>query len=158
MAGAVTWLKDGPSTAATVDNLFLGTVNAGIIVEGRTGTTNGLGNVGVAAAGSLKVVGVALQDAVAVANQAAMQTGVTGYGGALIDAFVPTEVVAICNEGQVRVTYTLAANFGDQLIVGTVAGQASPAGATPDARTVIGWCAEPGGVSAGAVGLMKITR
>ena len=32
----------------------------------------------------------------------------------------------------------------------------TPAGATPDARTIVGRCTEPGGVAAGAVGLAWI--
>jgi hypothetical protein len=39
---------------------------------------------------------------------------------------------------------------------GVVTGGVAPAGATPDARTIVGECAEPGGVAAGAVGLARI--
>ena len=41
-------------------------------------------------------------------------------------------------------------------LVAAANGQVTPAGATPDARTIVGRCTNPGGVAAGAVGLMRI--
>lgn len=154
MAAGAIWIKEGPTTYETADTLNLGANGVGIVVEGRAAS-----KIGVAASASTRVVGVAITDGIPVASQAALQSGTAGYGGfPVIDTGVPTERVTVVNEGQVRVTYVLAANFGDPLIVGTVAGQVSPAGATPDARTLVGFCAEPAGVSAGGVGLMKVTR
>ena len=51
--------------------------------------------------------------------------------------------------------YAAAANFGDALIC-AANGQVTPAGATPDARQIVGKCTAPNGVGIGAVGLMRI--
>jgi hypothetical protein len=44
------------------------------------------------------------------------------------------------------VKYAAVANLGDKLIAAS-AGRVTPAGATPDARTIVGECTEPGGVT-----------
>jgi hypothetical protein len=117
----------------------------GQILEWRAIASNpGVRACGVAASGSVLVCGAAHYDIRA--TQATIQD----------HQFVGQEhaqdVVAYT---EVPVTYTLAATRGQALIVGTVAGTVSPAGATPDARTVIGYCAQDS-VSAGAVGMAFI--
>jgi len=58
----------------------------------------------------------------------------------------PTKVAVAYGGMEVDgVTYTADCAEGLALIA-AANGDVSPAGATPDARTVIGWCAEPGGV------------
>ena len=117
----------------------------GQIVEARPlGANPGQRAAGIAAAGSIRVQGVALHDIRA--TRASIQDSATvGVEHAL----------AVAAYGIVPVTFTLAAVRGDALIVGTVAGQVAPAGATPDARTLIGFCAQDS-VGAGAVGLAFI--
>jgi hypothetical protein len=97
-------------------------VTGGQIVEHRTGTDL----VGPAAAGSLVVAGVAQHD---VPATAAYQGGpAVGQGHEL--RVVKDVVVPVTAQGAITV--------GAKLIVGSVAGTAAVAGATPDARTVIG--------------------
>lgn len=135
--------KTGPRTyVPAVGTALVG----GQIVEARAA-----GRIGVAAAGSVKVLGVALTDAIAPEARTTEPVG-----GVLNAAGAPVNVAVAYAGDEVRVTYSAAAAFGDKLIVGAVAGQAAPAGATPDARTIVGTCTEPAGVAAGAVGLMRI--
>jgi hypothetical protein len=105
----------------------------GQVVERRSGSRV----VGVAGAGSLVACGVARHDVPAA--RTTIQTPQVGDGGeALIarDCVIPVTFAASATEGQKLVC---AAN-----------GQVTPAGATPDARTIIGEAFEA--VASGAVG------
>lgn len=64
--------------------------------------------------------------------------------------------VGVASEGVYPVTYAAAATFGQRLIT-AANGQVTPAGATPDARQVVGICYEPAGVALGAVGAMSLS-
>lgn len=120
-------------------------ITGGQVVEWRAlSTRKGVRACGIAASASVLVTGVALYDIRATAGSI--------QDGFIVDAEHALDVVSY---GIVPVTYTLAATRGQSLIVGTVAGTVSPAGATPDARTVVGYCAQDA-VSAGAVGLAFI--
>lgn len=141
MAGVVPRYERGPVTYEVVE-----AVVGGQLVEARTGS-----KVGVAAASSLKVLGVATKDARPVTDP----SGTTAYGAPVIDVSMPTQYVAVASSGIFPVTYSAAATFGDALVA-TANGQVGPAGATPDARMVVGRCVEPAGVAAGAVGLANI--
>lgn len=125
--------KTGPKSYPAAE-----TVTGGQLVEGRAA-----GKVGVAAAGSAKVVGVALNDAVA--------TLVTDPVGGVLNTAPTGTRVNVSNRDEVPVTYVAAADFGDALVA-AAGGKVTPAGATPDARTIVGRCTEPDGVAAGAVG------
>ena len=119
-------------------------VIGGQLVEHRAlGANPGKRACGPAAAGSLKVAGVAHWDVPA--------TAATTTGPKVGDEHALT-VISNCI---IPVTFTLAAAEGDPLIIGTVAGQVAPAGVTPDARSLIGRAYEA--VAAGAVGLARIT-
>lgn len=117
-------------------------VTGGQLVEARTA---GGGTVGVAAAGSLVVQGVALFDA---------NPSPTTPAGSIVVNPVP-KTVTVARNVVIAVTYSASATFGQKLVA-TANGQVGPAGATPDARTVVGRCEEPGGVGNGAVGLAYI--
>lgn len=114
------------------------------------------GKIRPAAAGSLKVVGVALADAQPAGSAPTTVPNASWNQPEVAVAFAPCDI---------DVTYTLAANFGDNLIT-AAAGQVTPLAAvtTPTAadvtntRAIIGYCSEPGGVLAGAVGRMRFTR
>lgn len=123
--------ETGPITVTVVE-----AVAGGQLVEGRS---NGCG---VAAAGSLVVLGVAEKDAT---NAAAAST----------DSYPLPSTTSVLVRGVARVTYAASATFGQKLIA-AANGQVTPAGATPDARTVVGICWEAAGVANGASGLMKI--
>jgi hypothetical protein len=138
--------KTGPRTYVPASGV---TVLAGQVVEARTG-----GRIGPAAAGSLVVLGVALQDAIAPEDLVTTSTTVANRS-VLNTAVLPQNVAVAYGNVETTVTYSGAATFG-QLLVATANGQVAPAGATPDARTIIGRCTSPAGVGAGAVGLIRL--
>lgn len=153
MAAIVQVTKTGPRTYTPVEPIL-----GGQLVEGRpAGAITGQGGsgapIGVAAAGSLKVVGVALTDAQA---PGAVVTTPTIVGGrsVLNAAILPASVAVAYGGIEVPVTYAAAATFGD-LLIAAANGQVTPAGVTPDARTIVGRCTAPAGAAAGAVGLMR---
>jgi hypothetical protein len=138
--------KGGPATYVPASGV---TVLGGQVVEARSG-----GRIGPAAAGSVVAVGVALQDAIAPEDLVTTATTVN-QRSVLNTAVLPQNVAVVTDPGtEVPVVYAAAATFGQALIC-AANGQVTPAGATPDARTLIGTCAAPGGVGVGATGLMR---
>lgn len=111
----------------------------GQVVEGRAG-----GRIGVAAAGSAKVIGVAVTDAATPESFTGQPTVVNGRQ-VLNAAVLPVNVTVVSAGIEVPVTYAANAAFGDKLIA-AAGGAVTPAGAAPDARTIVGKCIEPGGV------------
>jgi hypothetical protein len=138
--------KTGPRTYVAVSGT---TVLAGQVVEARAG-----GRIGPAAAGSLVVLGVALQDSIAPEDLVTTATTV-GQRSVLNTAVLPQNVAVAYGPVETLVTYAGAATFG-QLLVAAANGQVTPAGAAPDVRTIVGRCTAPAGVGAGAVGLIRL--
>jgi hypothetical protein len=110
---------------------------AGVVVERRAGTDL----VGIAAAGSLVVCGVAIDDVPAA--RAAVGGPQVGDG----------HEMTVFSGGFVNVIASAAVSEG-QRVVATAGGQVGPAGAAPDARTVIGHADQA--IAAGAVGRIFI--
>lgn len=141
MSGIAVRRKGGVQSFAVAE-----TVTGGQLVEARAASV-----VGVAAAGSTKVLGVAIADAVPSADfNDAPVNGV-------LNADPKPNRVGLAHSGdEVPVTYAANAAFGDKLIA-AANGQVTPAGAAPDARTIVGTCTEPAGVTVAtnAVGLMR---
>lgn len=145
MTGVVPTLQLGPVTYSCAED-----VSAGQLVEGRTG-----GLIGVAAAKSGKVLGVAMKDGAA--------TETTSGSPLVLDA--PRVQIPVAQApATIRVTYAAAATFGARLTA-AASGQVTLATATgtDDSGTVtlsidpvIGFCAEPDGVASGDVGLIKL--
>lgn len=134
----------GPVTYTVVE-----TIIGGQLVEGRTG-----GLIGVAAAGSVKCLGVATKDA----TPTVAGTGTDAFGNPTLAVQYVTNTVAVGGGDQIYpVTYSANAALGDPLVV-TANGTVAPAAATPDARTIVGRCVEPAGVVVGTqpIGLAKI--
>ena len=123
-------------------------IAGGQLVEARAGGVE-LPACGVAGAGSNKVIGVAQKDANP--NGGAPVAPVAG----VLDQTLAPKEVAVISDGFVNVKYAAAAAYGDRLIA-AAAGTVTPAGATPDARQVVGWCAAKDGVALGATGLTRI--
>ena len=147
MAGISQVTQGGPKTFTPASGE---TILGGLLVEARAG-----GRVGVAAAASTKVLGVALTDALA-PEQFPPANTTDALGRTVVAAVpIPTTVAVAYGGTEVRVKYSAAANFGDKLVA-TAAGTVGPAGATPDARTIVGVCTEPAGVDANATGLIRI--
>jgi len=144
MSGVNPRYVQGPVTYQVVE-----TVVGGQLVEARTG-----GKVGVAAAGSVRCLGVATKDA----TPTVAGTGTDVFGNPTFALQMVTDQVAVGGSDAIYpVTYSANATFGDRLVC-TANGTVAPAGAAPDARTVVGVCAEPNGVviATNVIGLAKI--
>lgn len=136
--------KTGPRTYTPAEPIL-----GGQLVEARAA-----GRIGVAAAGSVKHLGVALTDAQS--PDAFVGTPTVVDGRPVLNAAPLPPLVAVAYGGiEVPVVYAAAAAFGDRLVAAAL-GRVTPAAATPDARTIVGTCTEPNGVTAaGAVALMR---
>ncbi|WP_212755675.1 hypothetical protein [Pseudokineococcus marinus] len=135
--------KTGPKTFVPAEPIL-----GGQLVEARAA-----GRVGVAAADSAKVLGVAVVDGIA--PEAQVTTPVDVGGRSVLNTAVLPAAVSVAYGGiEVPVRYSGAAAFGDRLKA-AAGGTVVAAGATPDARLVVGICTEPLGVASGATGLMR---
>jgi hypothetical protein len=125
--GAIPQVRQtGPKSYPVVE-----AVTGGQLVEGRT--TGAGDSVGVAAAGTVKCMGVSLNDAVA--------TVVTTPVNGVLDVAPLGNRANVAKNVEVPVKYAAAANIGDKLIAASN-GRVTPAGATPDARTIVGECTQ----------------
>jgi len=131
----------GPVTYPVVE-----TVRGGQLVEAR------VGGVGVAGATSLKVLGIARTDAMLAS---ASQDLTDALGNSVLNLSPVSPYVAVGRGAFYPVTFVAAAAFGDKLIA-AAAGKVTPAGAGPDAASIVGYCAAVGGVALGAVGMAFI--
>lgn len=151
MTSVIPKFGDGPVTYEVAE-----AVKGGQVVEARTG-----GKIGVAAAGSTTVLGVASKDANTAANNTAAQSGTTTQGYPFVDtgAYLVSTTVAVWDHEQVPVTYSAACAFG-KAVKAAANGQVAPwVSGTDAADLIIGRCAEPAGVAAGAtVGLIRLGR
>lgn len=129
---------DGPQTFEVTEAVI-----GGQLVEGRAAS-----KIGVAAAGSMKVLGVATKDAIPTSTD-------QNIAGAGTNMNPKGPHVAVDHGKVFKLKYAAAANFGDVLI-SAADGQVTPAGADPDARTIVGRCTDPAGVASGALGLTYI--
>lgn len=135
------------STGLRVSYTPVEAITGGQLVEARAVSSNpGQRACGVAASGSLLVVGVAVHDI----RAAAAYTGDRAVVG-------KEHALTVVNFAIVPVTFQGTATRGVALIAGSVAGTVAAAGATPDARTVVGTCVSDS-VADGAVGLALIAR
>lgn len=145
MGSIQTRFTDGPRTYEAVEAL-----TGGQLVEARAGGVE-LPGCGPAAANSVKVLGVAQKDASVHPGNSLPRVPVAG----VLDVTLAPSEVAVINDGFVPVKYSTAAAYGDRLVA-AAAGTVAPAGATPAAGQVVGWCAEKGGVAQNATGLTRI--
>jgi hypothetical protein len=114
-------------------------VTGGQLVMPDTG-----GKIKPATTGTVLCLGVAKKDAI--------PTGTNQNPTGSIQLSPTSQYTAVGTSGVWRLTAQGAINFGDAVIVGSVAGTVAAAGATPDARTLVGKCVEPLGIVNGAVG------
>lgn len=136
---------------------FTTNVVGGQLVQAVTGTTeSGCQGVAPAAAGSLACVGVASEDAVTAANRAALESGTT-LGYPFINVSIPNATLTVYNDDFVQVTYAAAAAYRVPLKC-AANGTVTPwvHGTDTDLTMIVGWCAQPGGVSAAGLGLARI--
>lgn len=113
-------------------------VRAGRLVEPDAAT----GKIKEATAASVTCLGVATTDA----QPTPTATTTDAFGNQVITMVPVDQYCAVGGNGEIYpVEYSANAAFGQKLVV-TAAGTVAPAGATPDARTIVGECREPGGV------------
>lgn len=145
MGGIIPKFESGPVTYE---------VNA-VVRGGRLVEPDGVtAKVKHATAASTKVLGVATTDALP--TSAAPTTD--QFGNQVITMEPIDKFTAVGGNGRIYpVEYAANAAFGDWLIA-AADGKVTPAGAAPDARTIVGQCREPGGVvvATKAVGLAKV--
>jgi hypothetical protein len=124
-------------------------VAGGQLVEGRAG------GVGVAAAGSKKFLGVAIDDAVPPGG-VITETTIAGQSS-LVGIPQPTEVVLATNGDEVPVQYAANATNG-QALIAAAAGKVTPAPDGSDPAIIVGRCIEPDGVviATSTTGLMRV--
>lgn len=148
MAGIPQYQKAGPRTYTPASG---STVKGGQLVDAAAN-----GRIAPSAAASTVCLGVALTDAIA-PEQVNTSPTTAADGRPVINMFSAPTTVAVADGGIiVPVTYAANAAFG-QWLVAAANGTVTPAGATPDARTIVGQCRQPGGVvvSTTPIGLMK---
>lgn len=127
-------------------------VVGGDLVEVTTG-----GVVRPATADSATVVGVATKNAIGTFTP----TGTTGQGDFLLDASGPPSQVAVAH-GCFMMSYVGATTVGAKLKAAVSTTNGVTGGVTPwvsgtdGAEKIVGVCLEPGGVSAGGLGLARI--
>lgn len=143
MSGVPIVFKQGPKTYTPADNSV---ITGGDVVTATIG-----GRVAVGASGDLRVVGIALNDAIAPEDVVTTPTGTPPT----LSAVPQVTKVAVAYGGMEvdGVTYAADANEGDALVaaangdVTPFTGFSATAGnPNVDFRLIIGWCAEPGGV------------
>lgn len=147
MAGVVPKFGPGPVTYEVVE-----AVKGGQVVEGRANS-----KIGVAAAGSTTVLGVASKDAAP--SFTAEGTTAQGFPSVDTSAGFVTPHVAVYSEGHLPVEFTAAVAFG-KAVKAAAGGKVAPwVSGTDAADLIIGTCREPGGITAsGQFGLIKISR
>lgn len=137
MSGVALVLKEGPKTYTPADD---STIKGGDVVAA---SALGTDRIVVAGSAAVNVVGIALNDGIAPEDVTSAASG-----DPLTLAAVPANTkVAVAYGGMEVDGVTFTADCAEGLaLVAAANGDVTPAGSTPDARTIIGWCAEPGGV------------
>ncbi|MFT4081181.1 MAG: hypothetical protein QM638_01215 [Nocardioides sp.] len=145
MAGIPVRTQGGPQSYDVAE-----AITGGQLVEARDDS-----QVGVAAADSTTVLGVALNDAVTAAS---ISTGVDA-NNVLNAAPLPTRAVVAKSGHEVALTYAADADFGQRLKA-AAAGAVTPfvSGTDTDPALVVAICTEPAGVTVAtkATGLARI--
>lgn len=135
-------------------------VGGQLCVPSTTATVSGDQGVATAGAVALNVLGVASKDAVTEANKLALTQG-TGPAPGLYpfaDASVPSATLTLYNNCFCLVTYTaVAVAYGTKLKTAANGAVAAWVSGTDSPAAIIGFCAQPGGVSsAGGTALARI--
>ena len=129
-----------------------------LVIPSTTATSSGLQGIKVATDAAVNVLGVSAKSCVTAANQAADSVGNEGYGYPFVDASVPTALTAVYSHAIVPLTYTAAAvAYGAKLCAAASGHVRAWVSGTDPASSIIGYCAQPGGVSsAGGVALVRV--
>lgn len=124
---------------------------AGVLVIPSTApTVSGLQGIVVATDAAINVVGVSSRKAVIASNQAGDSSGTEGYGYPFVDASVPAPTLTVYRRCVLRVTYTAAAvAYGTKLCAAAGGSVRAWVTGTDAVASIIGECANPGGVGSG---------
>lgn len=149
MPGIPQVTQGGPKTFVPADNAF---VRGGRGVEAVAG-----GRIQEWGAGTTKALGCALTDAIAPEDVNTQATTDANGRPVLNTVVLPTSVAVAYGGTEVPMTYAADAAFGDPLVA-AANGEVTPAGAAPDARTIVGRCTAPAGVTVASnpVGLVRL--
>lgn len=123
------------------------------ILGGQVVEARGSSRVGVAAAGSVAVLGIAVTDGI---NPEAFVSTPAGSNPPVLNAAQLPNHVTVARSGieVYGVTYAAAAAFGARLKA-AANGQVTPMASTDDPRMLCAICVEPAGVALGATGLTR---
>lgn len=138
MSGVAQYTQTGPQSYSPADGT---TVTGGRLVEGTD-----TGRIRHAAAGSARVLGAAVADAIA-PEQVKTTPDAKGNLAAVVQ---PTSTAVDYSGTEVKLTYTAAAKFGETLVA------AADGKVAPGATNVVARCTEPAGVAANGVGLARL--
>ncbi|MCT7372698.1 hypothetical protein [Mycolicibacterium llatzerense] len=150
MSGVLQVTKTGPRTYSPAPTK--------VVRGGRGVEYTANGRIQEWAAGTFRAAGVALTDAIAPEDAGASQVSIDGNGRPVLNTVILPQSVAVAYGGdEVPMTYAANANQGD-LLIAAANGTVTPAGDTPDARTIVGRCTQPGGVvvATNALGLVRL--
>jgi hypothetical protein len=125
-------------------------VGGTLVESSTTATVSGLQGMHPAVDASKKVLGVVSKDCVTEANRAALEspTGPAPMSVVGIDLTIASATSAVYNDFFGKVTYTAAAVAHGARLAAAANGAVRAWLAADGADAVIGWCAQPGGVSA----------
>lgn len=144
MSGVLPVYGKGPLTYPVKTSVL-----GGQLVQARTDST-----VETAAAGSLKILGVALQDGYATDGSA----GTTSYGEPIYDVNFPEGgLIAVASSGIFKLAFTGAVAFGECVKAGATGSVVKWVSGTDAADLIVGRCVELAGVSSGASGLVQLS-
>ena len=137
MSATVQVTKTGPRTYSPA---------AGQVVRGGRGVKFVAGGrIQEWGAGDTNNAGAALTNAIA-PEDVNTAPGTDSFGDPTLNTRIRPTTTAVAYGGdEVPMVYAANANQGD-LLVAAANGTVTPAGATPDARTIVGRCTQPGGV------------
>ena len=134
-------------------------LSAGVLViPSTTATVSGLQGIKVATDAAKNVLGVAMKNTITEANQAAAQSGSESDGYPFVYPDGPLATTAVESHGVFQLTYTASAvAYGAKLCAAASGSVRAWVCGTDGADAIIGFCANPGGVSgSGGLGLVRV--
>lgn len=129
-----------------------------LVIPSTTATQSGLQGIKAATDAAVNVLGVSSRSAVTAANQAADEEGTNSFSFPFADVSVPQPTLTVYSHAIVPLTYTaVAVAYGVKLCAAASGHVRAWVSGTDPASAIIGWCAQPGGVSgAGGVALVRV--
>lgn len=130
-----------------------------MVVPSTTATESGLQGIKAAGDAAKNALGISAKDCVTAANRDALSegTGAAPLSAPFVDNSVPSATTTVYNMAVGLLTYTAAAVAYGAKLACAANGAVRAWVAADGADAMIGWCAQPGGVSAaGGPGLARI--